>query len=101
MENFFATCPRGLEAALAAELAALAAQHVKAVDGGVQFAGPFELCYSVNLESRLASRVLWKISRAPYRSEQDIYETTHALPWCDWFGPERSIRVNVAAIKSP
>ncbi|MDP1717833.1 MAG: class I SAM-dependent RNA methyltransferase, partial [Burkholderiales bacterium] len=35
------------------------------------------------------------------RSEQDIYETTRALPWCDWFGPERSIRVNVAAIKSP
>ncbi len=101
MENFFATCPRGLEAALATELAALDAQHVKAVDGGVQFAGPFELCYSINLESRIASRVLWKISRAPYRSEQDIYETTRALPWCDWFGPERSIRVNVAAIKSP
>ncbi|HSN42229.1 MAG TPA: class I SAM-dependent RNA methyltransferase, partial [Burkholderiales bacterium] len=46
MEHFFATCPRGLEAALAAELAALAASEIKAVDGGVQFAGPFERCYA-------------------------------------------------------
>lgn len=101
MEHFFATCPRGLEAALAAELSALAAHEVKAVDGGVQFAGPFELCYAVNLESRIASRVLWRVGQAHYRSEQDIYDAARALPWRDWFGPERTIRVNVAAIRSP
>ena len=101
MENFFATCPRGLEAALAAELSALSAHEVKAVDGGVQFAGPFELCYTVNLESRIASRVLWRIASARYRGEQDLYDVARALPWRDWFGPERTIRVNVAAIKSP
>ena len=101
MEHFFATCPRGLEAALAAELAALAASEIKAVDGGVQFAGPFERCYAVNLESRIASRVLWRVAQARYRSEQDIYEVAHALPWRDWFGPERTIRVNVSAIRSP
>lgn len=101
MEHFFATCPRGLEAALAAELSALSAHEVKAVDGGVQFAGPFELCYTVNLESRIASRVLWRIASARYRSEQDLYDVARVLPWRDWFGPERTIRVNVAAIKSP
>ena len=101
MEHFFAPCPRGLETALATELSALSAHDVKAVEGGVQFAGPFELCYTVNLESRIASRVLWRIASARYRSEQEIYEVARALPWCDWFGPERTIRVNVAAIKSP
>jgi len=101
MEKFFATCPRGLEAALASELSVLAAHEVKAVDGGVQFAGPFELCYAVNLESRIASRVLWRVASARYRSEHDIYQVAHALPWRDWFGPECTIRVNVAAIKSP
>ncbi len=101
MEHFFATCPRGLEAALAEELAALDAQAVKAVEGGVEFGGPYLLCYRVNLMSRIASRVLWRVAQAPYRSEQDIYAGAHQLPWAEWFGPERSIRVNVAAIKSP
>lgn len=101
MEHFFATCPRGLESALAAELAELRAHDIKAVDGGVRFTGAFALCYAVNLESRIASRVLWRIAAARYRTEQDIYDTARALPWRDWFGPERTIRVNVAAIKSP
>lgn len=101
MEHFFAPCPRGLEAALAEELATLEAHGVKAVEGGVQFSGPYLLCYRINLMSRLASRVLWRVAQAPYRSEQDIYAAAHQLPWPEWFGPERSIRVNVAAIKSP
>jgi putative N6-adenine-specific DNA methylase len=101
MEHFFATCPRGLESALAAELAELSAHDIKPVDGGVRFAGAFVLCYAVNLESRIASRVLWRIATARYRTEQDIYDMARALPWRDWFGPERTIRVNVAAIKSP
>jgi putative N6-adenine-specific DNA methylase len=101
MEHFFATCPRGLESALASELAGLSALEIKTVDGGVRFAGAFSLCYAVNLESRIASRVLWRIAEARYRSEQDIYDMARALPWRDWFGPERTIRVNVAAIKSP
>lgn len=101
MEHFFATCPRGLESALAAELAELSAHDIKPVDGGVRFAGAFALCYAVNLESRIASRVLWRIAEARYRTEQDIYDMARALPWRNWFGPERTIRVNVAAIKSP
>ncbi|MEK6593866.1 MAG: THUMP domain-containing protein [Pseudomonadota bacterium] len=101
MEHFFATCPRGLESALATELAELSALEIKPVDGGVRFAGAFTLCYAVNLESRIASRVLWRIAEARYKTEQDIYDMARALPWPDWFGPERTIRVNVAAIKSP
>ena len=62
MENFFAPCPRGLEAMLAQELTALGATGVEATDGGVHFAGSFALCYRANLESRLASRVLWRIA---------------------------------------
>ncbi|MFH1494392.1 MAG: THUMP domain-containing protein, partial [Pseudomonadota bacterium] len=58
-ENFFAPCPRGLESVLAAELAALGASGLQATDGGASFSGPFELCYRANLESRIASRILW------------------------------------------
>ncbi len=100
-ENFFSPCPRGLEAILANELVTLGAQEVRATDGGVHFTGEFLLSYRVNLHSRIASRVLWRVAMADYRSEQDIYDTVYALPWADWFDTTRTIRVNMAAIKCP
>ncbi len=99
--NFFAPCPRGLEAVLVNELAALGAQEVRATDGGVHFSGDWLLGYRINLHSRIASRILWCVAMADYRSEQDIYDTVHALPWGNWFDTTRTIRVNVAAIKCP
>jgi len=101
MERFFATCPRGLELLLVEELRRLQAEKVHAVGGGVQFGGEFSLCYRVNLESRLASRVLWQVATERYRNEEDVYRTAYGLPWSDWFNPERTIRVDVSATKSP
>src|SRR5262249_23515245 len=61
----------------------------------------FLLCYRVNLESRIASRVLWRIAGGQYQNEDDIYRTAFAPRWTDWFDPARTIRVDVSAIKSP
>ena len=101
MERFFATCPRGLELLLAEELRQLGAEKIHGVGGGVQFGGDFFLCYRVNLESRIASRVLWQVAHGNYRSEDDIYRAAYAVPWTDWFDPARTIRVDVSATKSP
>jgi putative N6-adenine-specific DNA methylase len=101
MEKFFATCPRGLEQVLAAELSALGAREAGTVDGGASFGGDLGLCYAANLESRVASRVLWQVGHARYRSENDIFEAARALPWTRFFGVGRTLRVNVSAIKSP
>jgi len=101
MENYFAPCPRGLEAVLAQELAALDATGIKTADGGVHFAGPLSLGYRANLESRIASRVLWRVATAPYKSEDDIFKATLALPWPQWFDVSRTIRVNLAAVRCP
>ena len=100
-ETFFAPCPRGLEDVLATELQALEAHDVQAVKGGVEFTGPYQLCYAINLESRIASRVLWRVGHTSYRDEEDIYTAARGLPWFDWFTPHRSIRVNISAIRSP
>jgi len=99
--NLFATCPRGLEQALAQELAACGAADPVAVGGGVQFAGDTGVCYRANLESRIASRVLLRVAHAPYATDQDVYEAARAVRWADWFDVGRSIRVDVAAIRSP
>ena len=67
MEQFFATCPRGLEGVLESELVALGAQSIAALDGGVRFCGDLRLCYAANLESRVASRVRrWRPPLQPY-----------------------------------
>ena len=101
LETFFSPCPRGLEAMLANELNTLGAQEVRTTDGGVHFTGPLLLSYRVNLHSRIASRVLWRVAIAHYRNEQDIFDTAYALPWNDWFDTSHTIRVNMTAIKCP
>ena len=76
-------------------------RDVSPVDGGVAFGGDLALCYAANLESRVASRVLWQVGHARYRNEQDLFEAARALPWPKLFDVRRSIRVNVSAIRSP
>ncbi len=100
-KQFFAPCPRGLEIPLTNELTTLGAKEVKATDGGVHFAGDWALCYLVNLYSRTASRVYWKIATADYRNEQDIYDIAYELPWNEWFDVSRTIRVTMVGIKCP
>jgi putative N6-adenine-specific DNA methylase len=100
-ERFFAPCPRGLEAVLGEELTGLGAGAVTPTAGGVSFIGPFDLCYRVNLESRIASRVLWRVFHEVYRNEQDVYTASARLPWGKWFSVERTIKVRVSARDCP
>jgi len=100
-EHYFAPCPRGLEGVLASELAELGAASIAPTDGGVAFEGALDLAYRANLESRIASRILWRVGGGAYRNERDVYELAQALDWTRWFRPERTLRVDVAATRSP
>lgn len=100
-ERFFAPCPRGLEPGLQDELTALGASQVRQVPGGVAFAGDWPLAWAVNLESRLATRVLWQVAHGRYRGEQDIYKLAYGVTWAKWFTPEQTMRVYVTARRSP
>ena len=99
-ENFFASCPRGLEPQLVQELAELGISAT-AVPGGVAFSGTWEHCYRANLWSRIASRSLWRIAEFDYRNEHDLYEAVKGVDWPRYFRVERTLRVNVTAQKSP
>jgi len=101
MPDFFAPCPRGLEDLLRSDLESIGAQNVCATEGGVQFSGDWTLCYRVNLESRIASRILWRVKETKYRSEQDIYKAVFDLQWQRWFDVANTIRVNTTAIRCP
>ena len=101
MQRFFAPCPRGLEAVLAGELAELGAADIVAAEGGVGFSGAISVAYAANLHSRIASRVLWQVGSGRYRSEEDVYRGVNALDWPQLFDGTLTIRVNVAAVRSP
>ena len=93
--SLFVTCPRGLEAPLSQELEQIKCQDIRAVDGGVACKGGMEQVYRINLHSRTASRVLLRLTKSGYRSEQDIYKAAKNIRWADWFDLEQTFKVKV------
>ena len=96
--ELFAACPRGLEAALAAELAVLGARDCRAVAAGVLFDGDREVAYRANLWSRLASRVLRRVAQRRYRDDDDLYRLALGAEWERFFDAGHSLRVDVSAV---
>lgn len=101
MPDYFATCPRGLEALLAEDLAAAGASAIVTVPGGASCRGDLRTAYRINLESRIATRLLWRVAQGDYRSEADVYRLAYDMGWSNLFSVDRSIRVYVTAIRSP
>ncbi len=101
MENFFAPCPRGLEALLAEDMAAAGGYEVRIVPGGVSFRGDWEACYRANLESHIATRILWRLSLGNYAGEDDIYRLALGVDWPALFDVDNTLRVYVTAQRSP
>ena len=99
--QFFATCPRGLEALLADELLAQRALKIVVTDGGVSFEGSLETMYRVNLHSRIATRIMSRVGQGSYATEEDIYKATFKLHWPSWFKVNQTIRVKVTGVKCP
>jgi len=101
MNQYFATCPRGLEALLVNELKASSAKDIKPTDGGVAFAGELSVCYHANLHSRIATRILMQVGRGHYATEDDLYQAAYKLNWPNWFDVKHDFMVKVTGVKCP
>jgi len=99
--GFFAVCPRGLQDLLAAELQVCGARSVQPAAGGAAFDGTLATAYAVNLHSRLASRVLWRLAHGSCADEAALYELARTVPWEAHFKPTQTLRVDVSATRSP
>ena len=71
--SFLATCPVGLGTLLVDELAELGATEVRETPAGVFFSGPLAVAYRACLWSRLANRILLKLSETAVASTDDVY----------------------------
>src|SRR6186713_3157487 len=98
----FLPCAAGVEALLAEEVARLLpGAALRAARGGVGVAGdPLEVMV-LNLESRLAQRVLIEVAEGPYRDEDDLYALAHGVAWSDWITPRQTLRVDSTSQRSP
>jgi len=92
--GLFATCPKGLEGLLAAELADLGATAIKETVAGVGFAGTLESAYRACLWSRLASRILMTLSVVPAADAAELYTGVHDLPWELHLGADGTLAVD-------
>ena len=101
MNQYFATCPRGLEALLVNELKASNAKDIKPTDGGVGFAGELSVCYHANLHSRIATRILMQAAQGKYATEDDLYQAAYKLNWPNWFDVKHDFMVKVTGVKCP
>jgi putative N6-adenine-specific DNA methylase len=101
LNQYFATCPRGLEALLTNEIKAAGAKDIKPTDGGVAFAGELALCYSTNLHSRIATRILMQVGQGRYATEDDLYQAAYKINWPNWFDVKHDFMVKVTGVKCP
>ena len=94
---FVVTAP-GLEAVTARAAAAIPeATEVRAVDGGVELAGPPEVGYRANLILRTATRVLARVGEVTAREFGKLRHGIAALPWEALIAPGRAIKVSTSA----
>ncbi len=101
MNQYFATCPRGLEALLEAELKLTGAKDIKPTDGGVGFAGELSTCYNANLHSRISTRILMQVGLGRYLNEDDLYQAAYKINWPNWFDVKHDFMVKVTGVKCP
>jgi putative N6-adenine-specific DNA methylase len=94
MLKYFATCARGLEPILAAELRDLGGRNVEPGRGGVAFAGDMALLYKANLWLRTAVRVLRPVLTAHVESPDELYAAVQTIDWSQVLTPDHTLAVD-------
>ena len=100
--ELFLPAAGGTEAWLAEEVRRITGGPAQAGRGGVWAPGTARTAMRLNLESRLAQRVLWPLASGHYRDEHDLYDLARRqVDWTAWITPDMTLRVDVHAHASP
>jgi len=98
----FLPCAAGVEALLADEVARLLPDaQVRVLRGGVGLEGGVAEVMRLNLECRLAQRVLIEVAEGGYAHEDDLYALACGVDWTLWITPQQTLRVDTTAQRSP
>ena len=91
---FFATCAKGVEDLLQAELEQLQIQQIKIHTGGVAFSGDIENAYKACLWSRVASRILLQLKEFSISSDDDLYSEIISIDWSEHFSENNTLAID-------
>jgi len=98
----FLPCAAGVEALLSDEVQRLLPDvRVHTMRGGVALDGKPTDVMVLNLELRLAQRVLVEVAEGEYRDEQSLYELAGSVDWTQWITPQHTLRVDTTATRCP
>ena len=98
----FLPCAAGVETLLGAEVQRLLPDvRVHTMRGGVALDGKPTDVMVLNLELRLAQRVLVEVAEGEYRDEQSLYELAGSVDWTQWITPQHTLRVDTTATRCP
>jgi putative N6-adenine-specific DNA methylase len=93
----FAVAAPGVEPVLVREVAALAGvRDVKAVAGGIEFAGDLDVLYRANLWLRTATRILVRVGTFEAREFAKMRRRAGTLPWERFLDAARPVTVSAA-----
>jgi len=79
----------------------LGAPDVRAARAGVSFSGDLQTAYRACLWSRLAARVLVRLTEVPATSPEELYDSVRAIPWEDHVSVDGTIAVDFTSSRSP
>lgn len=99
--ELFLPAAGGAEDLLAAEITRITGRPAEVARGGAWVRGDALVAMQLNLQSRLAQRVLWPLIEGPYRDEHDLYDLACHVAWSTWITPAQTLRVDVNAQRSP
>jgi putative N6-adenine-specific DNA methylase len=100
--RIFLPCAGGVDTLLEHEVKSLLPEApVQASRGGVALPGDAHAVMTLNLESRLAQRVLVEVAEGAYRDESDLYAMARRVDWTRWITPRETLRVDTTAQRSP
>ena len=93
-DQWFAACPKGLEALLVAELTTLGATSTRETVAGTYFTGPVALAYRACLWSRLANRILLPVARLGAVDSDTLYQQLRGVNWEELFSVSNSFSID-------
>ncbi|MBS9405223.1 bifunctional 23S rRNA (guanine(2069)-N(7))-methyltransferase RlmK/23S rRNA (guanine(2445)-N(2))-methyltransferase RlmL [Halomonas sp. TRM85114] len=95
MQEFVATCPKGIELLLAEELATLGGEPGKTTVAGVHVRASLETAYRFCLWSRLANRIVLCLGREEgIETADQLHVATAAIDWRSHLNPGDTLAVD-------
>jgi putative N6-adenine-specific DNA methylase len=97
--HLFISCPPKLESLLTEELSALGIP-ARQWPRGASVVSSMEHVYRINMESRLATRVLWPLKHFECLDRDTLYKEALSIQWDEWLSDDSTFAIDANATLS-